>query len=178
MDRVIVAFGTEQGRLRVKEMLENTGISPASSTCSGAAVLRAALSMGGGVVVCGPKLRDMSALELASSLPPTGVMLMVAAPAELDLQADDGIFRMALPLSRSDLAASVRLLLQLERQRVRQLLPARSEEEKRLIAEAKQHLMTQRGMTEQAAYRQIQKRSMDRGARLADIALEILNESS
>lgn len=177
MDRVIVAFESKDNRLRVKEMLEREGIFPASCTASGAGALRAALELGGGVVVCGYKMSDMSAPELAASLPQTGVLLLVASPTQLDMVADDDIFRIAAPLSRGDLAASVRMLMQLERQKVRQMRPRRPDLEKQIIAQAKEKFMEKQGFSEQEAYRAMQKKSMDQGRPLVEIAAEILKST-
>lgn len=169
MDRVIVAFESEHSRLHVRDMLEREGIFPALCTGSGAAALRAALNMGGGVLVCGYKLADMSASELGASLPQGAVMLLVAPPAQLDMYADDDIFRLASPVSRGDLAASVRILQQLERRGTR-----RPDSQQQRILAAKQLLMRRDGIDEQQAHRLMQKQSMDSGARLIDVAEDIL----
>ncbi len=52
----------------------------------------------------------------------------------------------------------------------------RTQEERALVERAKEVLMAQSGMTEEQAHRFLQKRSMNRGARLADTARRVLEE--
>ncbi|MCI8843702.1 MAG: ANTAR domain-containing protein [Oscillospiraceae bacterium] len=54
----------------------------------------------------------------------------------------------------------------------------RTQEERTLVERAKELLMAQSGVTEAQAHRMLQKRSMDRGARLADTARKVLEELS
>ena len=51
----------------------------------------------------------------------------------------------------------------------------RTQEERTLVERAKELLMAQSGVTEAQAHRMLQKRSMDRGARLADTARKELS---
>lgn len=176
-DRVIVAFDTERSRTHVKEMLEKEGIFPSVCCNSGAAARRAAAKLGGGVVVCGYRLPDTSAFELATSIHECSLILVVATTTQLAMYDGDIVFKLPSPVSRTDLAASVRMLLQMERRRVRENIPKRSEDDKQAIAAAKQLLIDRNYMTEEEAYRFLQKRSMDTGARLTDVAHEILQSS-
>jgi len=176
LDRVIVAFDTENNRMRVKDMLEREGIHPASCQWSGAAALRALVRMGGGVLVCGFKLSDMSAAELSGLIPDLSVMLVVAPASQLHLFNGDNVFKLPAPVSRSDLAASVRMLMQMEHQMVKRSLPQRSHDDKALIASAKMLLIERNSMSEDQAYRFLQKKSMDSGLRMIDVAREILED--
>ena len=62
------------------------------------------------------------------------------------------------------------MLLQLQRMRQ----PNRSEGEKRAIAEAKALLMNKFAMTEPEAHHSLQKRAMDQGLKLPEMAAKIL----
>ena len=159
-------------------MLEKEGITPDICCNSGAAVRRAAAKLGGGVVVCGYKLTDISAFELAQAIHECSLILVIAPKAQLGMYDGDVVFKLPAPVSRTDLAASVRMLMQMERRRVRERIPKRSEDEKKLITEAKRLLMERNYMSEDEAYRFLQKRSMDSGGRLCDIAAEILGGST
>ncbi len=70
------------------------------------------------------------------------------------------------------------MLMQMERRKVRERIPKRSEDEKKVIGEAKRLLMERNYMSEDEAYRFLQKRSMDSGERLFDIAAEILDDNT
>ena len=61
------------------------------------------------------------------------------------------------------------------RKRKRKLKPrARSDEDKMAISRAKEILMENHGMTEEEAHRYLQKRSMDSGTNLAEMARMVL----
>lgn len=156
-------------------MLEKEGITPSACCSSGAAARRAAARLGGGVVVCGCRLADISAFEMAASIHECSLILVVAPKAQLSLYDSDLVFKLPSPVSRSDLAASVRMLLQMERRIVRAHIPKRTEDDRQLIDEAKRLLMERNCMSEEEAYRFLQKRSMDAGERMADIAAEIVS---
>ena len=126
------------------------------------------------IVICGFKLADESGQELYQDLPDSCCMLMIAPQSRLELCEEDGIFRLASPVHRGDLLASVRMLIQMNRQYIGQYRPQRTEEEQSLIAQAKAVLMDRHSMTEEQAHRFLQKKSMDNGAKLVEIARMIL----
>lgn len=177
MDRVIIAFESENSRSRVKDVLEREGITPSVCLASGAGALRAVLQMGGGVIVSGFKLSDMSAIELAASLPENCILLVVAPVVQMNLYYGDNVFKVAAPVSRSDLAASVRMLMQFDHRKSKKPLPMRTEDDNLVIANAKLLLMERNHMLEDEAHRFMQKKSMYSGFRLVDIAKQILDSN-
>ena len=125
-------------------------------------------------VICGFKLPDEPAEALFEDLPPTCSMLIVAVQGMLDLCQNDDIFRLASPVRRGDLVASVRLLLQMGHRLEKFVRPQRSQEEEELIQSAKELLMDRNGMTEEQAHRFLQKKSMDSGVKMAQTARLVL----
>ena len=166
MDRIVVAFANEEAQRRIARLLESDGVSPAGCFFSGADAIRAIRQLGGGIVVCGFKLRDMTAQDLAT-------LLVVSSAANLDFCEGENLFKLATPAARSDFFASLDLLRRLEsRSHPR---PHRAEEEQRLIRQAKALLMDINRMPEAEAHRFLQKRSMDTGTRLAEAAQHIID---
>ena len=68
MDRIIVAFENENNRKRICDMLEASGITVRGSCRSGSEAIRAIRKMSGGIVICGYKLSEMTASDLAYDL--------------------------------------------------------------------------------------------------------------
>jgi AmiR/NasT family two-component response regulator len=101
-------------------------------------------------------------------------MLMVGVQNLLDLCQNDDIFKLTSPVSKGDLVASVRMLIQVGHRLERFVRPRRSQEEQAVIAQAKQLLMVRHGMTEEQAHRFLQKKSMDSGAKLIQTAQLVL----
>lgn len=171
MNQILVAFVGVKTRQRMTEILESSGIPVALSCGSGAEVLGRAGGMTGGVVLCGHELYDMMADELFEDLPKGFSMLMLATDAQLTDCEHKEITRLEAPVERSALVDAVQSLL---RRMEPVQPPRRSEEDRRLIQQAKAVLMELGSMTEEQAHRFLQKRSMDAGAKMVQTARQIL----
>lgn len=175
MDRIVVAFASEEAQRRIVRLLESEGHVPAGSFFSGADVIRTVHQLGSAAVVCGFKLRDMTAGDLALSLRGSAAVLTVTAPAYLDLCGGENLFKLATPVHRADFFASLELIRQFEEKNLRPMLSSRHESEQKLISQAKELLMDVNRMTESEAHRFLQKRSMDSGLRMAETAQLIID---
>ena len=176
MDTVIIAFERDSLCQRFSEMLESSGVAYCLTCHSGDVVRRILATQQIHCVICGYKLADGVAEDLFRDLPPACAMLMVANQAQLDLCANPDIFKLAAPVGRGDIVASVRMLLQFAGRMDRYVRPRRSQEEEQVIRQAKQLLMARHGMSEEQAHRLLQKRSMDTGARMIQTARLVLEE--
>ena len=174
MENVVVAFESQRSCERIRDILESSGTAACILCHSAAEVKRIVSSQQVFVVVCGFKLPDEPAEALFDDLPPTCTMLMVAVQGMLELCQNEDIFRLASPVRRGDLIASVKLLLQMGHRLERYVHPQRSQEERAVIQAAKELLMDRNGMTEEQAHRFLQKKSMDSGAKLAQTARMVL----
>ena len=175
MQTVIVAFESGGNSAKIKEILESEGEFSCLVCRSAAEVKRVARRQQPCIVVCGFKLVDGSCEYLFHDLPEGCFMLMVGPQANLELSESEGIFKLQSPVRRGELLASVRMLVQFQRYIPREKRPSnRGEEERRLIAQAKEVLMDRHGMTEEQAHRFLQKQSMDNGAKLIDTARLVL----
>lgn len=173
MERAIVAF--TGGRLLEKSLRLLSGEGWETTVCaSGAEVIRRARQQGSAVVVCGFYLPDMTADTLAAELRGTAALLVVARASCLDLCGGENLFKLPLPASRTEFLASLRLLLDFESAHLRHPVSRRREEEQVLIRRAKELLMDVNRMTEEEAHRFLQKRSMERGVRMAEMAQDII----
>ena len=175
MDRVLVAFSSEESQRRIGRLLESCGLLPACGFFSGADVIRAVRKAGSALVVCGFKLRDMTASDLAASLRGCGAVLVISSASYLDLCEGENLFKLATPVSRSEFTATLELLQQFQTRQLRPPLSKRSEDEQQLIQKAKTLLMEVNRMSEAEAHRFLQKRSMDTGAKLTETAQAILD---
>lgn len=176
MRQVIVAFERQSNREKLRELLEGSGEFSCLLCHSGAQVKRAVSKLRPGIIVCGFKLADESCEALYADLPPRCAMLMVAPQNRLELCETEGIFKLPAPIRRAELLASLRMLAQFTRGPGHS--PAqRTAEERALVEQAKAVLMDRHAMTEEQAHRFLQKTSMDHGARLADTARWVLEDT-
>jgi hypothetical protein len=173
MNRLIVAFEGEKQRELVRETLASGGMAPRVVCQTGAEVIRAAHEVGRPLVICGHKLRDMSADELAYDLGNAAIVLVIAKNVQLDFCEHEGIFKLPAPFSRSELLTSVSMLRQLA-DKTSATPPRRTASEEALIGEAKAILMMRTGMTEAEAHRLLQRRSMETGERMISVARRIV----
>ena len=174
---MILAFEGEKSCTRIREIIENSGLATCLVCRSAAEVKRLVHKLHITTVVCGYKLSDESAEDLFGDLPSSCSMLVVAIQSMLDMLGNDDIFRVMAPVSRNDLLASVRMLLQMGHRMEKFVKPQRSEEEKAIIDAAKGILMDRNGMTEDQAHRFLQKKSMDSGAKLIQTAQLVIDGS-
>ena len=175
MEKIIAAFENEKTALRIKELLEGGGAASCLVCRTADQVRRAIRKLPVPAVVCGYKLGDQTAELLFEDLPPSCAMLVLAPQDRLDLLENDDIFRLPSPVTRGDLLASVRLLLQVGRRLERYGRPRRREEERELIERAKALLMGRHGMTEKQAHYYLHRKSMDSGAKLVQTARQVLD---
>ncbi len=175
MEKIILAFEGEKTSERVRDIVENAGLASCLVCHSAAEVKRLVHKQHVTTIVCGYKLRDETAERLSDDLPITCSVLVLAVQNMLDLIEGDDVFKLAAPVARNDLLASVRMLLQMGHRLEKFVRPQRSDGEKALIDQAKGILMDRHGMTEEQAHRFLQKKSMDSGAKLTQTAQMVLD---
>ena len=177
MESVIVAFESDRSCERIRDILETSGTATCILCHSAAEVKRIVSKQRVSTVICGFKLADQSAEALAGDLPSSCAVLVLASQNLLDLLQNDDLFQLPAPVSKGDLTASVRMLLQMGRRLERALRPRRSPEELEVIQQAKALLMDRNGMTEEQAHRFLQKSSMDNGTKLLQTAQMVLDSA-
>jgi response regulator NasT len=175
VETIIVAFESEKNCEHICDILEGGRVARCLRAKSAGEVKRLAAKHHINTVICGHKLSDGSAQELCADLPPTSAVLVIARRDLLEILGED-LFKLAAPVSRSDLCASVSMLLQMSRRLERALRPQRSGVENELVSKAKRHLMERDGLTEEEAHRYLQKKSMDSGAKMLQTAMLILED--
>ncbi|MBK5246375.1 MAG: ANTAR domain-containing protein [Peptostreptococcaceae bacterium] len=109
-------------------------------------------------MICASKLSDMSVFDSTQSLNGSAMLLVIAASSQLTIGNSDDIFKLPTPVSRTDLIASVRMLVQMEQKYLRLTLPRRSSEDAKLIEMAKELLMNKHHISEEQAHSFIQKK--------------------
>lgn len=188
MRNIIVAFADHPAAQKIRTILTYNGFTVAGVCTSGAQVLSLARRLqDGGVILCPYKFNDMNTEFLAEQLSPEYDFLMLLHSGDAVIDGERGIYSLQLPLRKSDLIDSVRMLLT-----TRQLRQVRSDstkteegarheerqersrEEKQLIEKAKIILMERNGLTEDQAHRFLQKCSMDNGKKMVDTSRAII----
>ena len=138
METVVVAFEGEKNGRRLKELLESSGTAACLLCRTADQVKRLVRQQRLTAVVCGYKLPDGTAEELAGELPGFCTVLLLAPRGLLELVPErPGLLRLSAPAGRRELLAAVEELLRLGEEAGALLPPRRSREEWEVVERAK-----------------------------------------
>ena len=175
---IIVLFPRAEDAGNVRSLLVRHGFQVSAVCTTGAQALTQANDLGDGILVCGYKYPDMIYSELRTSLPSHFEMLLVASQRVFGECCDPSLMCVAMPIKVRDLLNTLDLMAEQiarRKKRLRQKPKVRSEEEKKVLWEAKHLLMERNHMNEEEAHRYIQKCSMDSGTNLVETAQMVLS---
>ena len=166
MSTLIVAFPKLEEAKAVRNLLIHRGFDVAVPCTSGAQAINQADTLSDGIIICGYKLSDnMVYTELYEYKPKSFEMLLVASQNRWEDCQDNGI------------VSTIEMMLQAQIRRRRKLRSQprkRSPEEQKIIDDAKHLLMERNNMSEQEAFRYIQKCSMDSGNTMVESATMVM----
>ena len=149
MSSIVIVLPKIEDAKKIRSVLERHGFSVASVCNTASSALASASELGGGVMISGYRLPDMNYLDLAD----------------------------CLPMKAGDLVNTVNMILtQQERKRKKEKNKpkTRSWREQNYISNAKMMLMQRNHLSEEDAYRYIQKSSMDSGTNMVETAQMLL----
>jgi len=175
---VIVLFPKIEDATNIRNLLVRHGFQVSAVCTTGAQALSFANSLGDGIVVCGYKYPDMMYTELNECLPSHFEMLLVASQRVWSECIGNDIMCVAMPIKVHDLLNTMELMvanIERRKKRLKQKPKVRSDEDKKILWEAKCLLMERNNMSEEEAHRYIQKCSMDSGTNLIETAQMVLS---
>ena len=161
---------------KIRDILMLANLIPCAVCHTGAEAVQA-VRQGGALLLTTWRLPDMTGEELAGLLGEDADVLMIV-PRDYAGTVAENVMLLHNPISQDALIQAVRTFaycharMQILRVKARRLAAAL--EERKVIDRAKGRLMDTLHMTEAEAHHHIQKKSMDSGRRIADVAQEIL----
>ena len=188
MKGIVIVFSREEDGKKIGRALERNGFQNAVCCLTGAQALQEASVMDGGIVISSVRLKDMHCSQLREYLP-DGVELLVIGPEARLSDCPPDVMTVSAPIRVYDLVNTVRMMMSrgdgrrpaagggkrggssAENVRHRKI---RSPEDEKSIREAKRLLMERNRLSEEAAHRYLQKRSMETGRTMAESARMIL----
>ena len=188
MRSIMLAFASPEAASKIKNALVSAGL-PVRQVCSnGANLLQQAMLLdAGGVIILPPRLPDMSVPDLLSRLPDTFDLLVLQSGSQrADYDQLPGLTKLEMPIPSSLLIETVGNLLETRSptgrsrrqgftdQNAQAPVHKRTSTEEQLLRTAKQRLMSERQLSEEQAHRYLQRRSMETGVRLTEIARRVL----
>ncbi|MDR3091700.1 MAG: ANTAR domain-containing protein [Clostridiales bacterium] len=160
MIKVILAFSSKDASVKIAKALEASGIHVFRACGRKSELLSLLADEGGPVVVAGFKVWGQTITQLYQDFPKGVAVAAIVTPEQKCLMEDcPDIFTLTTPVLHGELARAVEALAR----------PGRC-----LIRDAKKILMERFYMSESQAHRYIQKRSMDAGRKIEEVAKSII----
>lgn len=176
MSIVIIVLPKPEDAKRIRKILMQHGFANTVACTTAAQALMEVNKYPAGLVISGYKLCDMHYTELLECLPKFYELLLIGS-ANVVSSAASGIMAVTMPIRIYDLVNTVEMqLAQIERRlkKEKKKPKKRNEREQNYIKNAKRILMERNHLTEDEAYRYIQKCSMDSATSMAETAQMIL----
>ena len=173
---IVIALPKIEDAKKIRAILTRYGCSVASICTTGSNALAAMTELDGGILICGYHLPDMYYRDVMEYLP-TYFELLLLASSRVISEAPSSILSVEMPMKASDLVNTVDMMLsQIERRfkKDKKKPKPRSWKEQNYISNAKMLLMERNHLSEDEAYRYIQKCSMDSGTNMVETAQMVL----
>lgn len=173
---IVIALPKIEDAKKIRTILNRHGFPVASVCNSGANALARVSELESGILICGYRLSDMYYRDLAEYLPDYFQLLLLASTRVIS-EAPTSILAVEMPMKVEDLVNTVSMMvMQLERRwkKEKKKPKARSWKEQNYISNAKMLLMERNHLSEEEAYRYIQKCSMDSGTNMVETAQMVL----
>lgn len=185
--RVVIAEDEALIRLDLKEMLEEEGYTVVGEAGDGQRAVELARELNPDLVILDVKMPVMDGISAAEKIAVDNIapVLMLTAFSQRDLverARDAGAMAyLVKPFSKSDVVPAIEIAVS-RFQQLRSLAGevadlAQRLETRKLVDRAKSVLQTQYGLTEPAAFRWIQKTSMDRRLSMRQVAEAVIQDA-
>lgn len=176
MSIIIVTLSKIEDAKRIRKVLISHGFEKVACCSTASAALNEVNNEEKGLIISSYKLPDMYYTQLLECIPRYYELLLVGSQSTVSA-AEGSIMALTTPLKVYDLVNTVEMILTQVEQRYKKdkkKPKKRSEREENYIRNAKFLLMERNHLTEEAAYRYIQKCSMDNGTNMVETAQMIL----
>ncbi|HHY60944.1 MAG TPA: ANTAR domain-containing protein [Clostridia bacterium] len=182
--RIFLALTQPEERKKIKVFLTRQGFTVVDETADGTNALRRIRAVHPDLIVADADLPGLSGMKLAEIVEEEDIAPIIVVTNSdkdglwLDFEHPTGIVFLQRPLTRQGLLQTVQLSL-ISSYRIKHLKEDIKKlqhqlEERKLVERAKGILMEKNRLTEQEAYRLLQKQSMNTGTPLAELAKAII----
>lgn len=171
-DNIFLAFSNKKLIVNIAKMLISDGYKITSVAKNVSEINNFYHYYRGGIIIMGCTFDSVHINNLINDIPESFTVILIGNKEQLDICYDDRIFKLAVPLHKVDLICAVEMFTTIESP-YKPSANKNSEDEK-IIERAKHTLIDTYSMTEEQAHRYIQKKSMDTGKKLVEIARIIL----
>ena len=178
MVNIIVVFPKQQDANSIRSILQKSGYDNVFACSSGAKAISMFDELDDGIVISGYKMVDMMYSDIKDCMPSGFEMLLMASERTLSSGRDAHLVCLSMPMKVHNLIDTVGMMeegILRKRKKRREMPRERSDEQKKLISDAKKLLIERNHMTEEEAHHYIQKCSMDSGTNMVETAQMVLS---
>lgn len=171
---VFVAFSQRKTALNVAKIVVANGMHVACVTTGLTELRKHIHAYNNGIIVCGYQFKDDYVVDFFEDVPETMSIVLIGNRAQLEACNNERVFKLAVPLQRVDLVCSLNMIASMWD--CMAAANQRNPKEEKIINRAKDLLIERYSMSEEQAHRYMQKKSMDTGVKLVDIAKIVLTD--
>lgn len=172
-NNIFIAFDNKKTAAAIAKILIANGNNVVAISKSSAELLKSLNYYPSGVIITGCSFDNVRNEYIIDDIPEDFNVLVLGSRNQLDNFPDGRVFKLSVPLQKNDLICSVDMFMTMETQY--KPVSHKNVNEERIITRAKSLLIDVYSMSESQAHRYMQKKSMDTGRRLVDIARIILD---
>lgn len=175
MSVIVVVLPKLEDAKKIRKILAGHGFQNVFACASASHALSTISQYSYGIIISGYHLKDMYYLELLDQLPNYFEMVLMGK-GDAAAERSAGVLSLTVPLKIYDLVNTADMALRQLERRIKKdrTKKKRSEKEENYIRNAKFLLMERNRLSEEEAYRYIQKSSMDNGTNMVETAQMIL----
>lgn len=171
-DNIFLAFSSKKLTLSIGRMLISDGFKITSIAKNVVDFKNIFQYYHSGIIIMGYRFDGVHIDDLLEDMPKDFTVIFIGDKLQLDSCENENVFKLSVPLHKTDLICAVEMFTTIES--TYKPIDEKNVEEHRIINRAKRILIDAYSMTEDQAHRYIQKKSMDTGKKLVDIARIIL----
>lgn len=169
---LFIAFDNKRVSLSVAKILLSNGIRVNKIAEKVSDILDVNRYYNSGIIIMGYRFDNQYVNDVIENIDNNFSVICIGKREQLDYCDDERIFKLAVPLNKTDLICSVEMLMAMDSKYKPK--SSKSKTDEKIIQTAKQMLIDIYAMNEEQAHRYMQKKSMDTGRRLVEIARIIL----
>lgn len=172
-NNIFIAFDNKKTAVAIAKILIANGNNVVSIAKSSVELLNSLHYYPAGIIITACSFDNVRNEKIIDEIPDDFNILVLGNRTQLDDFPDGRVFKLSTPLQKNDLICSVDMFMTMDTH----YKPAvhKNIDEEKIITRAKSLLIDLYSMTESQAHRYMQKKSMDTGRKLVDVARIILD---
>lgn len=172
-NNIFIAFDNKKISVSIAKILIANGNNVVSIAKSFTELLNSLHYYPAGIIITGCTFDGVRNEDILEEVPQEFNLVIIGNKAQLDDFPNGRVFKLSMPLQKNDLICSVEMLMTMETH----YKPSvhKNQNDEKVIMRAKNLLIDMYSMSESQAYRYMQKKSMDTGRKLIEIARIILD---